>query len=256
MKKPAFLLKTEGLHLGYGRLPVLQEVNLEVRPGEFWFFLGPNGAGKTSMLKALLEEIRPQRGRIRTDPELYRRENLGFVPQRCDLNPTLSTTVREFVLLGLVGLKANSRERESRLAWALDKAGLTGKDRRNYWSLSGGQRQRALVARALVRHPRILFLDEPSRGLDLAAEEALMHSLTDLNRQEQLTVLFVTHDLTLAARYASHVALFHGGTVQGGPISGVMTPDRLQFTYGIPVSVVQGAPGQVTISMGREKVAI
>jgi ABC-type Mn2+/Zn2+ transport system ATPase subunit len=256
MEKSSFLLKTEGLHLGYGRLPVLQEVNLEVRPGEFWFFLGPNGAGKTTMLKALLEEIKPQRGRIVTDPELYRRDNIGFVPQRCNLNSTLSTTVREFVLLGLVGLRTNRRERETRLSWALDKAGLMGMSARNYWSLSGGQRQRALVARALVRRPRILFLDEPSRGLDLAAEEALMQSLSDLNRRERLTVLFVTHDLTLAARYASHVALFHNGEVQGGPISGIMTPDRLQFTYGIPVSVAQGAPGQVTISMGRESTGI
>lgn len=256
MEASLFLLKTEGLHLGYGRSSVLRDVNFELRPGEFWFFLGPNGAGKTTLLKALLGEIRPQRGRILTDPELYRRENLGFVPQRCDLNPTLSTTVREFVLLGLVGIRTNRQERETRLTWALDKGGLTGMSSKNYWSLSGGQRQRALVARALVRRPRIMFLDEPTRGLDLAAEEAVMQSLTDLNRQESLTVLFVTHDLTLAARYASHVALFHNGKVQGGPISGVMTPDRLQFTYGIPVSVAQGAPGQVTISMGRESMAI
>jgi len=245
------LLKTEGLRLGYGRLPVLEDVNLEVKPGEFWFFLGPNGAGKTTLLKAFLAEIRPQQGRILTDPGLYRRDNLGFVPQRCDLNPTLSTTVREFVWLGLVGLRANRQERESRLAWALDKVGLRGMSSRNYWSLSGGQRQRALVARALVRRPRILFLDEPTKGLDLAAEEAVMQSLTVLNREELFTVLFVTHDLTLAARYASHVALFHNGKVQSGPIADVLTPDRLQFTYGIPVSVSQEGPGRVTVSMGR-----
>lgn len=246
-----FLLKTEGLHLGYGRLPVLQNVNLEVRPGEFWFFLGPNGAGKTTLLKALLEEIRPQQGRILTDPGLYRRDNLGFVPQRCDLNPTLSTTVREFVLLGLVGLRAHRRDREARLAWALDQAGLGGMAEKDYWSLSGGQRQRALVARALVRRPRILFLDEPTRGLDLAAEDALMQSLTDLNRRESLTVLFITHDLTLAARYASHVALFHNGKVEGGPIADAMNPERLLLTYGVPLSVSHEVTGQVTISMGK-----
>ncbi len=251
MESSLFLLKTEGLHLGYGRTSVLRDVNFEVRPGEFWFFLGPNGAGKTTLLKALLKEIRPQQGRILTDPQRYRREHLGFVPQRCDLNPTLSTTVREFVLLGLVGIRTNRQERETRLTWALDKGGLTGLSSKNYWSLSGGQRQRALVARALVRRPRILLLDEPTRGLDLAAEEAVMQSLTALNRQELLTVLFVTHDLTLAARYASHVALFHNGKVQSGPISGIMTPERLQFTYGIPVSVSQEAPGQVSVSMGR-----
>lgn len=246
----SFLLKTEGLHLGYGRLPVLQEVNLEIRPGEFWFFLGPNGAGKTTLLKALLAEIRPQQGRILTDPELYRRENLGFVPQRCDLNPTLSTTVREFVLLGLAGLRAHRRDREARLARALDQVGLGGMAGKDYWSLSGGQRQRALVARALVRRPRILFLDEPTKGLDLAAEDALMQSLTDLNRRESLTVLFITHDLTLAARYASHVALFHNGKVEGGPIADAMNPERLLLTYGVPIAVFQEAAGKGTISMG------
>ena len=246
-----FLLKTEGLHLGYGRLPVLQEVNLEIRPGEFWFFLGPNGTGKTTLLKALLEEIRPQRGRVLTAPELFRRGNLGFVPQRCDLNPTLSTTVREFVLLGLVGLRGHRRDREARLGWALDQVGLGGMAGKDYWSLSGGQRQRALVARALVRRPRILFLDEPTKGLDLAAEDALMQSLTDLNHRESLTVLFITHDLTLAARYASHVALFHNGKVEGGPIADAMNPEKLQTTYGIPIVVSQETAGKVTISMGK-----
>jgi ABC-type cobalamin/Fe3+-siderophores transport system ATPase subunit len=229
----------------------LEDVHLEINPGEFWFFLGPNGAGKTTLLKAFLAEIRPQQGRILTDAGLYQRHNLGFVPQRCDLNPTLSTTVREFVWLGLVGLRTNRQERESRLIWALDQMGLGGMSSRNYWSLSGGERQRALVARALVRRPRILFLDEPTRGLDLAAEEAVLQTLTDLNRRELLTVLFVTHDLTLAARYASHVALFHNGKVQGGPLTDILTPDRLYFTYGLAVSVYQEAPGQVTISMGR-----
>lgn len=246
-----FLLRTEGLHLGYGRLPVLQDVNLEVSPGEFWFFLGPNGAGKTTLLKALLEEIRPQQGRILTDRGLFRREKLGFVPQRCDLNATLSTTVREFVLLGLVGIRANRQDREARLARALDKVGLAGMAGKNYWSLSGGQRQRALVARALVRRPRILLLDEATKGLDLAAEDALMQSLADLNRQEFLTVLFITHDLTLAARYASHVALFHTGKVEGGPVAGAMTPERLRLTYGVPVAVSHEVTGQVTISMER-----
>jgi ABC-type Mn2+/Zn2+ transport system ATPase subunit len=245
-----FLLKTESLYLGYGRLTVLKEVNIAVREGEFWFFLGPNGAGKTTLLKALLKEIRPQQGRILTHPELYRRENFGFVPQHCDLNATLSTTVREFVLLGLVGIPTNRVDREQRLVWALGKVGLTGMAAQNYWSLSWGQRQRALVARALVRRPRILFLDEPTRGLDLAAEEALMRSLAILNRQEQFTLLFVTHDLSLAVRYASHVALFHDGLVESGPMAGILTPENLQRAYGVPISIAQEPSGKVAIMMG------
>jgi ABC-type cobalamin/Fe3+-siderophores transport system ATPase subunit len=78
-----------------------------------------------------------------------------------------------------------------------------------------------------------------------------MQALADLNRQESLTVLFITHDLTLAARYASHVALFHNGKVEGGVMASAMNSERLLLTYGVPIAVSQEAMGRVTVSMGR-----
>jgi ABC-type Mn2+/Zn2+ transport system ATPase subunit len=225
------LLAVDGVTLRYGATTVLRDVDLEVRAGQFWFLLGPNGEGKTTLLRAILGELRPAAGSIRLHPALEDRSALGFVPQRCDANPILPTTVREFVTLGLVGIRADRTDRQSRLAWALEHAGLAGLAERSYWALSGGQRQRALVARALVRRPRLIILDEPTSNLDFLVEGAILDALADLNRQEHTAVLFVTHAIHLADRYATQVALFRGGAVESGPAAGLLRPEHLARVY-------------------------
>jgi ABC-type Mn2+/Zn2+ transport system ATPase subunit len=216
-------------------------VDLELGEGQFWFFLGPNGSGKTTLLRALLRQIAPLRGELELDPELAAFERIGFVPQRCELNPAVPTTVREFVELGLVGLKVARAERSERLRTALVDVGLDDAAPRDYGSLSGGQRQRALLARALIRRPRTLLLDEPTSGLDIASEHGLLALLERLNRDEGLTVVVVTHQLALAARYASHVALFRGGSVTPGRRDEVLTEDRLLRAYRMHVHIVEGS---------------
>ncbi len=222
MNHPAPMLKATGLSLGYGDHTVLTNVSFTVHPGEFWVLLGHNGGGKTTLLRAILGLLPPRSGSPRSGslwlhPELASRARTGFVPQRCDLTPTLPTTVREFVLLGLVGLRVHQREEQERLTWALEKMGLAGLETRSYWALSGGQRQRALVARALVRRPTFLILDEPTNNLDTPTEDALLQLLVALNQEAQQTIMLVTHNLSLAHRYATHVAFVHGGQVLSGP---------------------------------------
>jgi ABC-type Mn2+/Zn2+ transport system ATPase subunit len=229
---------------------VLHEVNLVVHAGEFWFFLGPNGEGKTTLLRAILGMLPAAAGQLWLDPEMGRRERIGFVPQRCDINPTLPTTVREFVLLGLVGLRTNPHDRGERLAWALDKVGLGGLQDKDYWALSGGQRQRALVARALVRRPSVLILDEPTNGLDLATEDTLLRFTAALNREAHLTILFVTHDMAIAARYATHLAFFHGGKVVSGARQEVLNRHTLAQVYGVEVDISGHPSGAVAIQVG------
>jgi ABC-type cobalamin/Fe3+-siderophores transport system ATPase subunit len=243
------IVKTTGLRLGYGQRVVLAQVNIEIRAGEFWFFLGPNGEGKTTLLRAILGMIRPQAGQLWVHPALGHRERIGFVPQRCDLNPTLPTTVREFVLLGLVGLDTSRREAAVRLGWALERVGLGRLEGKDYWSLSGGQRQRALVARTLVRRPSVLMLDEPTNGLDLAAEDAVLRFLAELNRKQQQTLLFVTHNLAIAARYATHIALFHAGEVVSGSRQEVLNRQTLERIYGVAVEVSSDQSGAPVVTV-------
>lgn len=247
MEPSKVFLRAMGLTLAYGRRTILRDVHLTVHPGEFWCFLGPNGEGKTTLLRALLGVLRPRAGRLWIDPAQGSREHIGFVPQRCDINPTLPTTVREFTQLGLVGMTIPAPERRERLSWALDKVGLGGLETKDYWALSGGQRQRALVARALVRKPRVLLLDEPTNGLDLAAEDTLLRFLADLNHQEGLTILFVTHNLAIAARYASHLAFFHAGAVVSGTRDEILHQDTLARAYGVDVEVSDDPSGAVAI---------
>jgi ABC-type Mn2+/Zn2+ transport system ATPase subunit len=226
------ILRLTHLSLGYGKRTVLRDVTFEVGVGQVWFFLGQNGGGKTTLMKTILGLLPPQSGSLWLHPDLAKRDKTGFVPQRCDLNPSLPTTVREFVLLGLVGVTVSRQEQQARLAWTLDKMGLTALAEHNYWSLSGGQRQRTLVARALVRRPTLLVLDEPTNNLDLPTEDALLQLLIALNQTEQQTLLFVTHDLSLAARYATHIALLHAGQALAGPRQQVLTPTNLAKLYG------------------------
>ena len=222
------VLQTTNLSVGYGNFVVLGRINLTIRTGELWFVLGRNGAGKTTLLQTLLGLLKPQTGR------LYRHipNGVGFVPQRCDINPTLPITVREFVGLGLVGTGLNRATRREYLDRALGRLDLDQLVQKNYWTLSGGQRQRALVARALVRRPALLILDEPTNNLDLTAENDFLQTLTDIHRQENNTCLFVTHNLSLAERHATHIGLVAQGTLIAGPKAEVLNESNLHRVYG------------------------
>jgi zinc transport system ATP-binding protein len=234
MSAPGPVLEARDLTLGYRGAPVLRGLQWRVHAGESWFLLGPNGAGKTTLLRAVLGLLEPISGVLHRHPELASLGNTGFVPQRSHTNPTLPTTIREFVALGAVGIPRRARD-ASALAWALERVGLRGMAARDLRALSGGQRQRALVARALVRRPRHLVLDEPTEGLDVASEEAFLETLDTLRREEHLTLLFVTHKLRTAARYASHVALFTPDGVRTGERDAVLQPGDLEAAFRVPL---------------------
>jgi ABC-type Mn2+/Zn2+ transport system ATPase subunit len=231
------LLRAAGLALGYSGAPVVEGVELELRPGEEWFVIGPNGSGKTTLVRAVLGLLPPLRGELRLHPEVADRTQVGYVPQRCDWNPALPTTVREFVRLGLVGTRAGRAERAERLRWALARVGLEGRERVDFRALSGGQRQRALVARALVRRPRLLILDEPTEELDVVSEASLLDTLEELVREEGAALLFVTHELELAARRATHVALCGDGHVRAGTRAEVLGEGALERVFGARVQL-------------------
>ncbi|MBM3831124.1 MAG: ABC transporter ATP-binding protein [Verrucomicrobia bacterium] len=249
------VLSAEQVTLAYGRRIVLSEVNLAIQRGEFWAFLGPNGEGKSTLIKALLGAIQPMRGKIFLRADFQQRTRLALVPQECEVNPSVPTTVREFVLGGLVGISLNGTQQDARLRGVLDLMTVSHLRERSLWTLSGGQRQRALVARALIRDPLLLIVDEPTAGLDLAAAASLLDAITSLSRDKGITIVFVTHDLGIAAQHATHAALFRGGKLTAGPLKEVFTPANLSRTFGVPVGVHHDDHGCVHVAVEHPSAA-
>jgi zinc transport system ATP-binding protein len=226
------LVRLRGARLGYGRATVLDAVDLEIGTGEFWCVLGPNGSGKTTLLHAILGLVSPLAGEVWRDPGRASLARVGFVPQKSALLASLPTTVREFVSLGAIGAERPRAGRADDLALALGRVGLEGLEARSYWSLSGGQRQRALVARALVRRPALLLLDEPTEGLDAASEESFLAALEALHRDGAASLLFVTHNHHIAERHATHVALTWRGALHAGERAAVLGSTAMAEAYG------------------------
>jgi ABC-type Mn2+/Zn2+ transport system ATPase subunit len=242
---PIVLVENGGF--AYGRNSILESVEMKIKDGEFWCFIGPNGEGKTTFIKALLGALRPKRGLIRLRADFARRTRIGFVPQSCDLNPSVPTTIESFVKQGTAGLNVERTKLNHRVRRALEVMGIQFIRERSIWRVSGGQRQRAMVARALVRDPLMMIVDEPTAGLDLAASSGLLKTITELNQKHKITVIFVTHDLQLAGRYASHVAIFKNKRVINGPIGEILTGKNLEKAFGVPTEVKQTSSGEYTV---------
>ena len=183
--------------------------DLTVHAGERWAILGPNGCGKSTLLRAILGEVPVARGVVGVNRFLVRAGGIGSGSQRLDLDPDLPTTVREFVTLGLVGCGLDRRTRHHRLQMAFDLLDLAGVADRDLRRCSGGQRQRAVVARALVREPDLLLLDEPTAAMDAEGTRILGDALAQAG-QRPMTILLVTHDPDLAARCCTHAVRITG----------------------------------------------
>jgi ABC-type Mn2+/Zn2+ transport system ATPase subunit len=190
------LVALHDVTLGYGATPVLSHVSLTVGRGEFTALTGPNGAGKTTLLRGMLRLIPVLAGRI--EYGFDRAANPpGYVPQRDALDPIFPLSAFEVVLMGtyarLPVLWPIGRRARRLAAECLDRVGLAGVAGRPFWELSGGQKQRVLIARALAVEPEILFLDEPTAGVDAAAEVTITEFLAHLNSERGITMVLVSH---------------------------------------------------------------
>ncbi|MFO1077461.1 MAG: ATP-binding cassette domain-containing protein [Planctomycetota bacterium] len=224
------LIAALGLVVGR-RQPLMHDVTLSLQPGECWFLLGRNGAGKTTLIATLLGLLPPLGGAIRQAPGIADRSRIGYVPQEQRFQQSLPVTVTEFVSLGLAG--RDRRERRRRATAALDAMLIPHLARRDASALSLGQRRRVLVARALARDPALLVLDEPTANLDPFGAGQLAADLETLRAQTGLGILHASHDVDLARRYATDVALVAGGTVHTGRAAGLLAAPATQAELGI-----------------------
>lgn len=209
----------QDVSLGYGRLTVLEHVDVSLELGAYVGVVGPNGAGKTTLLKALTGILRPLAGRItiarRPDGRLPR---FGYVSQSSELDDSYPVSTLDVVLMGRTWHAGPFRpHRPADIAAAHQALARVGMDHLAQWpyrELSRGQQQRVLLARALAGDPDILCLDEPTNFLDPDAQVSFMDTLEEMRRNHQMTVLVVTHLLQSVANHADGVWLVHGGRVR------------------------------------------
>ncbi|MBR4894901.1 MAG: ABC transporter ATP-binding protein [Clostridia bacterium] len=205
------------LKLGYDARVIAEGICFTVNAGDYLCIVGENGSGKTTLMKTLLGLREPAGGQITVGDGLKQNE-IGYLPQQTVVQKDFPASVREIVLSGCqggCGMRPFYSKKEKRLAAEnMERMGISDLSGRCYRELSGGQQQRVLLARALCATRKVLLLDEPVSGLDPRVTAELYDLIAELNR-EGVTIIMISHDITAALRYASHI-LHIGTTVYFG----------------------------------------
>jgi iron complex transport system ATP-binding protein len=232
------------------RSEIIRGVSFTVRAGEHWAMLGPNGAGKSTLLGFCGAVTHPTSGTVRVlGQQLGRvelqalRRSIGHVNPRHPLRSPL--TVRDIVLTGITGTIETpprwqpTAEEDGRAAGLIASLGLDAKAGSRWDVLSHGERGRVLIARALICEPRLILLDEPSTGLDIAAREQLLESLDQLAQTHpEVASVLVTHHLEELPSSTTHALLLAGGkVVAAGAAAGALTSERVSAAFSHPIDV-------------------
>ncbi|MBF0296360.1 MAG: metal ABC transporter ATP-binding protein [Magnetococcales bacterium] len=217
------LLEARELRVEHGGDAVLREVSLTVRAGEIVTIIGPNGAGKSTLLSVLLGLTPLTAGRVIRHPRLV----VGYVPQRLRVDPALPLTAARFIALSAPG---GSLDPELPRRLGLDRL-----MQRPMHALSGGEMQRVLLARALIRRPNLLVLDEPAQGLDMAGEQELNAFIAELRDRDGMAALIVSHDLHFVMADADHVVCLNRHVCCSGTPTAVRGAREFRDLFGDPL---------------------
>ncbi len=247
-------LELENLSGGYTALPIVKDVNLSLQTGEWLSLVGANGSGKSTLLKLISRILSPQQGVILLDGKAIHSQPPNLVAQKLALLPQQQPvpsglTVRQLVSLGRTPhqpwwqweLTGNDKQI---VETAIQETQLEKFSDRLVENLSGGERQRAFLALALAQEPKVLLLDEPTTYLDINYQLQLLELLKNLNLQQQLTIVTVLHELNLAARYSSRIALLKQGQLwEVGTPENVLNPNNIAEVFGVESLIIQTPVG-------------
>jgi zinc transport system ATP-binding protein len=237
--------------------PVVQGIDLVVEKGDILGIIGPNGGGKTTLLRLMLGIERPDAGSVELfgDPlsRFHGWTRIAYVAQNAThFDPNFPATVRELVLLGRVPSRGLlhwfTQEDHEITAWAIEHSGLKGYEKRRVSDLSGGEKQRAFIAKALAAQAELLIMDEPTAGVDAESQRLFYDLLHDLNIEHGVTIILVSHDLSVVHAHVRKVACVNRTLVYHGDPRALEDQDVIRRLYGADRITV--AHGQHVITDG------
>jgi zinc transport system ATP-binding protein len=236
-------ITVDNVSFGYKRGdPVLEDISFSINRGDYLGIIGPNGGGKTTLLKLMLGLLEPTQGKVSVfGQDVYRlkgeRAHIGYVPQRSSqIDINFPATVSEIVASGRtarVGLfsRFGAADRAA-IERALDITGMVKYRDTLINSLSGGERQRAFIARALAGEPQVLFLDEPTAGVDVASQEQFYGFLAELNHKHGLTIVLVSHDIDVVNNEVHTLLCVNRKVICFGPAKDLLNERYFEQLYG------------------------
>ncbi len=247
-------LELQNLTGGYTKIPIVQDINLTLQTGEWLSLVGANGSGKSTLLKLISRILSPQQGIVLLDGKAIHSQPPNLVAQKLALLPQQQTipvglTVKQLVSLGRTPHQPWWQWELTTADWhkvtdAIKKTQLEKMSDRLVEQLSGGERQRAFLALALAQEPKVLLLDEPTTFLDINYQLQLLELLQNLNQQQELTIVTVLHELNLAARYSSRIALLKQGHLwEVGTPESVLTPNSIAQVFGVESVIIHTPVG-------------
>jgi zinc transport system ATP-binding protein len=236
------IVQIRGVSFAYNGDVALQNVDLDIRRGDFIAIIGPNGGGKTTLLKLILGLLKPDKGVITVLGQSTQKASscVGYVPQDAHINSRFPITAMDVVLMGMLDPKKrwarkSASNRQDALA-VLDRLEMATAAKRKIGELSGGQRQRVFIARALATQPKLLLLDEPTASIDTKGQADFFRMLKDLNKE--VTICVVSHDLLAISRYVKSVACVNKGLHYHDQAE--ITGEMLEIMY--PCTVEEACP--------------
>jgi len=236
-------VEVRDLRVSLGGQEILRGVNLHIPSGQLVALIGPNGSGKTTLLRALLGLQKAATGEIRLFGQTDMKAALpriGYVPQRLNIERSFILSVREFLALRLRETRhwfwQAKRRTESLIQKSLAEIGVENLLDQPLATLSGGQLQRVLIAFSLLHKPELLLLDEPTAGVDAPGEESFYDLIATIQKRRHLTVVLVSHDLSMVYRHADWVYALNGVICCEGQPDQIMNSESLKQAFGIHVS--------------------
>lgn len=236
---PVEVVSTRGLSFRYDTKDVLTDVSFSVAAGDYVGLVGPNGSGKSTLIRVLLGLEKAGTGEVRLFGRPAQRfgdwSRIGYLPQRSTISSRFfPIKVKEVVALGLVpGRRGRSpKQDEEAIAKVLALMDIAGIGDKLINELSGGQQQRVLLARALVKEPELLVLDEPTVAIDPEMRERFFDVIMDINRNRGVTVLLVTHDTSSIGKYANKLLYLEGSIVFYGDFDEFCRSEEMTRVFG------------------------